>query len=235
MPRKRRRGTGYLDTDKGLRELAPRLGLDEAARSQSTEPHNRRKPTVGGVGTPELADAAATTAKIADEAVGSTKISANLTNPAQDTPGLRSIGPALGGSSVRVSASDHSHGSGNTLDFDYLPEVQRRRALRVRQYLRNHKGEMLARTGTAAERLVQAENRCEVLTFAVLGLLRVLIDAPDLTAEERQQMRDAGESIGDFFEYRMYEARGDENYHDRSLPGYSTESPDMGEWISPLA
>jgi hypothetical protein len=93
---------------------------------------------------------------------------------------------------VRVSASDHSHGSGNTLDFDYLPEVQRRRALRVRQYLRNHKGEMLARTGTAAERLVQVENRCEVLTFAVLGLLRVLIDAPDLTAEERQQMRDAG-------------------------------------------
>jgi hypothetical protein len=243
MPRKRSRGTGYLGTDKGLKELAPRLGLDEAARSQSTEPHNRRKPTVGGVGTPELADnatteaklaaSAVTTAKIADEAVGSTKISAGLTNPGQDTPGLRSIGPALGGSSARVSASDHSHGSGNTLDFDYLPEVQRRRALRVRQYLRNHKGEMLARTGTAAERLVQAENRCEVLTFAVLGLLRVLIDAPDLTAEERQQMRDAGETIGDFFEYRMYEARGDENYHDRTLPGYANEHPDMNGWIDP--
>ena len=56
MPRKRHRGTGYLGTDRGLRELYPRLGLDEQARSQSTAPHNRRKPGLLSTGTPELAD-----------------------------------------------------------------------------------------------------------------------------------------------------------------------------------
>jgi hypothetical protein len=46
-------------------------------------------------------------------------------------------------------------------------------------------------------------------------------------------MRDAGETIGDFFEYRMYEARGDESFHDRTLPGYANEHPDMNGWIDP--
>jgi hypothetical protein len=192
------------------------------------------KMALGAVDSDVLATAAVTTAKIADEAVGSTKISAGLTNPMQDTPGLRSIGPALGGSSVRVSASDHSHGSGNTLDFDYLPEVQRRRALRVRQYLRNHKGDMFSRTGTAGERLVQLENRCEALTFMVLSLARCLIDAADLTAEERQAARDAGHSVKDFFEYRMADVKNeDESFHDRTLPGYANEHPDMNGWIDP--
>jgi hypothetical protein len=121
------------------------------------------------------------------------------------------------------------------MDFDYLPEAQRRRALRMRAYLRSRKGEMLTRAGTAAERLVQVENRCEALTFMVLTLARCLIDASDLTAEERQQLRDAGQEIGDFFEYRQFVAKGEEgSFHDRSLPGYSSEHPDMGEWVSPL-
>jgi hypothetical protein len=182
-----------------------------------------------------LDDAAVTTGKIADEAVGSTKISAGLMNPGQATPGLRSISDTLGGSSLRAAAGDHSHGSGNSMDFDYLPEAQRRRALRVRQYLRARKGEMFARSGTAGERLVAVENRCEALTFMVLALARCLIDAPDLTAEQRQAARDAGGPALDFFEYRMYEARGDESFHDRTLPGYANEHPDMGEWVSPVA
>jgi hypothetical protein len=206
------------------------------------------KLALGAVNTPELADNAATAAKIADQAVGLLKISDGAKNPAQATSGLRSIGNFLGGSSVQSAAGDHSHGSGNSLDFDYLPEAARRRALRVRQYLRARKGEMLARSGTASERLVQVENRCEALTFMVLALARCLIDAPDLSAEERQQMRDAGETIEDFFEYRQFLARGraledeessssetNESFHDRSLPGYSSEHPDMGEWVSPVA
>lgn len=67
-PRKRSRHTGYLGEPE-LRQLRPRFGLDNQARSQSTAPHNRRKPTVGGVGTPELAENAVTGGKIANNSL----------------------------------------------------------------------------------------------------------------------------------------------------------------------
>jgi hypothetical protein len=65
MPRKRSRGTGYLGTDKGLREIYPRFGLDNLSRSTSTATHNRRKPGLLSAGTPELVNNAVTDAKLA--------------------------------------------------------------------------------------------------------------------------------------------------------------------------
>jgi hypothetical protein len=54
MPRRRSRGTAYLDSDRELRAIRPRLGLDNSARSTSNEPHNRRKPRLASVARPEL-------------------------------------------------------------------------------------------------------------------------------------------------------------------------------------
>lgn len=66
MPRKRSRGTRYLDEQ----ETRIRVALDNTARSTSTEPHNRRKPGLLSTGTPELAEGAVTNAKISDVNAG---------------------------------------------------------------------------------------------------------------------------------------------------------------------
>ena len=67
----------------GEHEIRGRVALDNARRSQSSEPHDRRKPTVGGTGNPELADGAVDGRalrdnlpgeKLRDNSIGSDKI-----------------------------------------------------------------------------------------------------------------------------------------------------------------
>jgi hypothetical protein len=232
MPRRRARGTPYL-SEHTLQELYPRLGLDEVARSTSTAPHNRRKPTVGGVGTEEMADAAATNPKIADGAVGnvkvadgaitSPKVNDSIKNPGQGTTCLRTIGNFLGGSSVQASAGDHSHGSGNSSDFDLLPLSHQRRILLARQRVRNS----LRNLGTLTD--AQLRLFLRELSIVALGALSLEIDAPDLTAEQRRARRDAGEDLPLFSEWRLpSNGPNTKPLHDSSHVRYQEGLPNEG-------
>jgi hypothetical protein len=76
MPRRRSRGTRYLDQDREIKALRPRLGLDNVARSTSDAPHNRRKPGLLSTGTPELAgNLAGINAKVPDAEFTKAKVS----------------------------------------------------------------------------------------------------------------------------------------------------------------
>jgi len=135
----------------------------------------------------------------------------SMRNPGQNTHGLRTISNTLGGSSPQASAGDHSHGSGNSCDFDLLPETHRKRILlargRVRTNVRN-----LDTLTTAQFRFYVRE-----LSIVALAALALQIDAPDLTADERQARREAGESMPWFTEWRIPEG---EVLHDRTRPRY---------------
>jgi hypothetical protein len=135
----------------------------------------------------------------------------NLRNPGQDTWGLRSISNTLGGNSVQVSAGNHSHGSGNSSDFDLLPEIHQKRILLARQRVRNNVRNLDVLT-TAQFRFYMRE-----LSVVALAALALQIDAPDLKADERLAKREAGESVPWFTEWRIPE---NEILHDRTRPRY---------------
>jgi hypothetical protein len=163
---------------------------------------------------------------IAAQAVSNGQIDDEIKGPGQGTFGLRAIGTLLGGGSVQAASSNHSHGSGNTHDFDYLPDTHQARILlarqRVRQNIRN------------LDTLTAAQFRLYIRELAIVALsaLALEVDAPDLTAEERRAKRQAGESIPDFFEWRRsaeLEAAGEEApLHSHDLPRYQEGLPDVG-------
>lgn len=149
---------------------------------------------------------------------------ASLRNPAQGAPGLRSISDLLGGARVTVAAGDHSHGSGNTMDLDYLPDEERRRFLAQSLLLRRGK-----RAASEASDVTRQE--FETMRSVLLTLVHILRDAPDLDGFERERLRRRGELP---FEKAMFEwRRGEEAeeageyIHHRKLKNYATPHPDL--------
>jgi hypothetical protein len=162
------------------------------------------------VDTPQLEDGSVNLAKVNDA----------IKNPAQSTAGLRSISTFLGGSGVQASASDHSHGSGNSHDFDLLPQTHRDRILLARQRVRSNIRNL--DTLTAAEfRLYVRE-----LSIVALAAFALEADAVDLTAEERRDKRAAGENLPLFAEWRVPEGK---HLHDADQPRYTQGLPAEGE------
>jgi hypothetical protein len=179
--------------------------------------------TFPGLPGTKLADGIVTNPKIAGQAVGLSKISDGAKNPGQATAGLRSIGNFLGGSSVQASAGDHSHGSGNSSDFDLLPAAHQRRILLARQRVRNN----IRKLDTLTD--VQLRLYIRELSIVALAALSLEIDAVDLTAEERRAKRDAGEEIKLFSEWRLPSNGPDTKpLHDSSHVRYQEGLPDVG-------
>ena len=234
-------------TDPQLKDLGMRLGLHESKASQSTEPHHKRRPVAGSVvgtsipdrGTPD-ADGntfnGLTSAKLATNSVGAAELESHnsddsqravtldhcrsgMRNPGQATPGLRSIGDILGGSGVQAASSNHSHGSGNSHDFDLLPSSHQNRILLARQRVRNNIRNL--------DTLTAAELRLYIRELAIVALsaLALEIDAPDLTAEQRRDKRASGEEMPLFSEWRLAEG---EKLHDPTHPRYVQGLPNEG-------
>jgi hypothetical protein len=215
-------------------ELAPTsvTGAKIAAQAVSTTELNGNAVTAV-----KIADLAVTTGKLDTQSVTTEKIGtgqvtlgkmdANATNPAQSIAGLRSIGSLLGGDSTQAAAGNHSHGSGNTHGFDYLPDAHISRILLARQRVRANIRNL--------DTLTAAQFRLYIRELAIVALcaLALEIDAPDLTAEERRQKRQAGETLPDFFEWRRaaaLEAEGEEApLHTHNLPRYMEGQTDVGE------
>jgi hypothetical protein len=173
------------------------------------------------------AERAIETDHIKDQAITAAKITDNLRNPPQGVYGLRTIGSLLGGDSTQAAAGNHSHGSGNTHDFDYLPDTHQARILLARQRVRANIRNL--------DTLTAAQFRLYIRELAIVSLcaLALEIDAPDLTAEERRQKRQAGEALPEFFEWRRsaeLEA-SDESapLHTHDLPRYVEGQTDVGE------
>jgi hypothetical protein len=215
-------------------ELAPTsvTGAKIAAQAVGTTEINGNAIT-----TVKINDFAVTTGKLDTQSVTQEKIGGGevtlskmhptAENPSQSVAGLRSIGSLLGGDSTQAAAGNHSHGSGNTHDFDYLPDSHQARILLARQRVRNNIRNLDTLTA-AVFRLFVRE-----LAIVALTALALEIDAPDLTAEERRQKRLSGEQIADFFEWRRSEALGvsGENapLHAHDLPRYQQGQTDVGE------
>ena len=224
-----------------------RLGLHESKASQSTEPHHKRRPVAGSVvgtsipdrGTPD-ADGntfnGLTSAKLATNAVGAAELESHnsddsqravtldhcrnsMRNAGQANSSLRTIGGPLGGNSLQAAAGDHSHGSGNSSDFDLLPEAHQRRILLARQRVRNNIRNL--------DTLTAAELRLYIRELAIVALaaLSLEIDAVDLTAEQRRDKRAAGEQVALFSEWRLGE---DAFLHDPTHPHYVEGLPNEG-------
>jgi hypothetical protein len=177
-------------------ELAPTsvTGAEIAAQAVGTTEINGNAVT-----TVKISDFAVTTSKLDTQSVTQEKIGAGevtlskmhptAENPAQSVAGLRSIGDLLGGDSTQAAAGNHSHGSGNSHDFDYLPETHQARILLARQRVRANIRNL--------DTLSAAQFRFFVRELAIVGLsaLALEIDAPDLTAEERRTI-DGALAIG---------------------------------------
>ncbi len=174
------------------------------------------------VDTGKLADLSVGTGKLIGGAVTGAKIDDSLRNPGQGTHGLRTIGSLLGGTSLAASAGDHSHGSGNTMDFDYLPDTYRRRSLAQRLSVRRS----ARRNGGVIGR-----EEFRTLQSLVLTLAHILQDAPDLDAYERERLRQRGELPFEraMFEWRRHQETGDDGgyIHDHSLAHYATAHADL--------
>ncbi len=184
------------------------------------------------VTTPKLADLSVTTGKIANlavdapqisgGAVGEVKLAAAIKNGAQTVHSARTIGSALGGTSLASAAGDHSHGSGNEMHFDALSTPERRRSLAQRLSIRR-----------SVQRAEGPVSRIEFRTLqsAVLTLLHILQDAPDLDAFERERRRRLGnlpwnESM---FEWRRHKQTGDRGgyIHQPHLHHYANPHADL--------
>jgi hypothetical protein len=179
------------------------------------------------VTTVKIEDLAVTEAKLGPQSVTGGKVSDNLKGTAQSVYGLRTIGNLLGGDALTAAAGNHSHGSGNTHDFDYLPDTHQARILLARQRVRNNIRNL--DTLTAAEfRLYVRE-----LSIVALAALALEVDAPDLTAEERRNMRLSGVAAKDFFEWRRSDELQAEGVsaplHTHDLPRYQIGLPDVGD------
>jgi hypothetical protein len=188
---------------------------------------NTTKIALQAVGTTEINGLAVTEAKLGPQSVTGGKVSDNLKGPAQSIYGLRTIGNLLGGDALTAAAGNHSHGSGNTHDFDYLPDTHQARILLARQRVRNNIRNL--DTLTAAEfRLYVRE-----LSIVALAALALEVDAPDLTAEERRNMRLSGVAAKDFFEWRRSDELQAEGVsaplHTHDLPRYQIGLPDVGD------
>jgi hypothetical protein len=179
------------------------------------------------VTTVKIEDLAVTEAKLGPQSVTGGKVSDNLKGTAQSVYGLRTIGNLLGGDALTAAAGNHSHGSGNTHDFDYLPDTHISRILLARQRVRANIRNL--------DTLTNAQFRLYIRELAIVSLcaLALEVDAPDLTAEERRQKRLSGEQIEDFFEWRRsaeLEASGEEGVlHAHDLPRYMGGQTDVGE------
>lgn len=133
--------------------------------------------------------------------VGINHIFNALRSPGKGADGLRKIGGALGGVSTLASANDHGHSSGSTMNIDRIPVADRRRVLAYRKQLLEDMGNL--RTLTVAELYTFVENLANV----ALDALSFAIDAPDIDADKRQALRDAGEYVSENWEFRETERR----------------------------
>ncbi|MDP9474547.1 MAG: hypothetical protein M3R38_02410 [Actinomycetota bacterium] len=198
------------------------------------------------VTTPKLADLSVTTGKIANlavdapqisgGAVGEVKLAAAIKNGAQTVHSARTIGSALGGTSLASAAGDHSHGSGNTMDFDFLSTPQRRRALAQRLTVRRTLRDFKPIEGDP-EGTVTVEQYNRLLRFVRLlasqqqTLVHILQDAPDLDGFERERRRRRGnlpfpEAM---FEWRRHKQIGDRGgyVHQPHLHHYANPHVDL--------
>lgn len=147
------------------------------------------------------------------ELVGSVTGAENTGGPAQDNKGVRKI--FGNGTSLGASASDHTHGSGNTLDFDYMPVAIKNRVILARQRVKDN-WKLLGTLDMA--RRVELEKEMVLL---VLACASILMDAPDFSAEQRTEMRERGlisEAKGnEFFEHRLVHKieSGSKRLHDK--------------------
>lgn len=139
---------------------------------------------------------------LASESVGEAKLHSSIRNGSWTTYSARTIGALLGGTVNNVASGNHSHGSGNSLDFDYLPTAHKERVFSSRTQARDYR-----RRIAAGETLSQDEMLDALWHALYLGATGVMveIDAPDLSAEERHDMRLRGDVFGEFFEYRRQE------------------------------
>ncbi len=92
-----------------------------------------------------------------------------------------------------------------------MPETHQKRILLARQRVRSNVRNLDVLT-TAQFRIYVRE-----LSIVALAALALQIDAPDLTADERQARREAGENLPWFTEWRIPEG---EVLHDRTRPRY---------------
>ena len=155
--------------------------------------------------------------------VGPNHIFDSLRSPVQGDHGLLRIANTLGGNARSVPASDHSHGSGNTMDFDMLPGPERRRFLTQTLLLRRN----LQRETDETVPVSRAEYRR--LASIVATLAHILRDAPDLDGFERERMRKSETMKYEdrFFEWRNGGEEDDRFIHDREHPLYESPHPDL--------
>jgi hypothetical protein len=169
---------------------------------------------IPNIDTGHIVDDAVTLPKIAPSVKGSLS-----GGPNQGDKGLREIGNALGGTARAAAAGDHSHGSGNSTDFDMLPQAHQDRILlarsRVRENIRN------------LDALTAAQFRLFVRELAIVAVaaLNLEIEAPDYTAEERVALRKSGTPLPLFHEWRLDEG---ETLFDLDKPRYQGGFTDIG-------
>lgn len=138
---------------------------------------------------------------IAPDSVGDTALKSYLFDNSMGFYRLRVVSTFLGGNSGYVASANHGHSSGSSMNIDRIPVADRRRVLGYRKQLLDDL-EVL-RTLTVDELYIFVENLANV----ALDALSFAIDAPDIDADKRQALRDAGEEVPDNWEFREAERR----------------------------
>lgn len=136
---------------------------------------------------------------VAQASLGRYEIHANMFNEAQDISSCRILWTNLGGNALGASPGNHGHSAGNSQNIDRIREEDRRRILAYRQQVLEDLERM---ENTPNITLPQLKAMMYNVAYLGVATFSLTSDAPDMDADERQRLRDAGEEVLPIWEYR---------------------------------